>query len=427
LSSEDKTVYNCPAVTQAADRITQLWDHSIGKQMITVEHHNDKYGISVTGVTSSHEHHRYDRSAIFFFVNKRWVKNQTLSSALVKGYHHVLPQGKYPLSALMITLDSHDVDINIHPRKEEVKFMNPRVVEQTIQDAVRLALERHVSATINIPVQFAASTQNIYTQPRSFTFLPTEQKQNSTTPWVSSLAQQKIEKNIPEKTLSLFNAYESKLAEMPFKEETTPIVVPEAPKHHHIIGQFQKTYIIIEKDDGLFFVDQHAAHERILYESFKTRFKEAAHVTLLFPHLITLTSNDKALIEPHLNLFTENNILIEPFGSNQLRIVATPVHLQAVPLEPLVREVIGWLKESDEIDHERIARISEKMHAQMACKAAVKAGDVLSMEQMHKLLRDLDGTRSNYCCPHGRPTGWLLSLSDIEKKFKRDYKGAISF
>ncbi len=189
---------------------------------------------------------------------------------------------------------------------------------------------------------------------------------------------------------------------------------------YKLIGQFNKTYILIEKEDGLFLVDQHAAQERILYELFSLRFQDIATIKLIFPQIISITHSDLQTLEPHLNIFHQNGISIELFGTNQLKVESTPVHLKNQSLDDLVQQVIAWIKEYNALDSEKFFKIiNEKLHAQMACKAAVKAGDVLTHEQMKQLLHDLQTTSNRFTCPHGRPTGWLLSIDEIEKKFKR--------
>jgi len=187
-----------------------------------------------------------------------------------------------------------------------------------------------------------------------------------------------------------------------------------------IVGQYLKTYILIEHKEGLFIVDQHAAHERILYELFAHRFAEVATVQLLFPTLISLSHDDIRIIEPYLPLFVQNGIAIELFGVNQLKIQATPVHLKDASLDDLIKQTIGWINEYKYLDEQQfIKKLHEKLRAQMACKAAVKAGDILTHAHMQQLLDTLHKTENRLTCPHGRPTGWLLSNHEIEKKFKR--------
>jgi DNA mismatch repair protein MutL len=197
-------------------------------------------------------------------------------------------------------------------------------------------------------------------------------------------------------------------------------VSPEPTTPYRLIGQYNTTYILVEKEDGLFLVDQHAAHERILYELFSQRFEEVATVQLLFPHIITLSSQDIAIITPHLDIFTDNGIIIEQCASNQLKIESLPVHLKDQSLDDIIQTTVAWITESSTLDQQELKKmVNNKLQAQMACKAAVKAGDTLTQEKMEQLLRDLEKTANRFSCPHGRPTGWLLSLHEIEKKFKR--------
>ena len=140
----------------------------------------------------------------------------------------------------------------------------------------------------------------------------------------------------------------------------------------------------------------------------------------MFPPIITLSTHDIATITPHLDIFTSNGIIIEQCASDQLIIQSLPVHLKDQSLTDIVSETISWITEHASLDEQDLKKmINNKLQAQMACKAAVKAGDSLTQEKMEQLLRDLEKTANRFSCPHGRPTGWLISLTEIEKKFKR--------
>jgi DNA mismatch repair protein MutL len=157
-----------------------------------------------------------------------------------------------------------------------------------------------------------------------------------------------------------------------------------------------------------------------LYELFSQRFHEVATIQLLFPQIITLSANDIEIITPHLDIFIHHGILIEQCASDQLIIQSLPVHLKNESMIDIVKEVISWIIESQSLDPNAFKKnINHKLQAQMACKAAVKAGDILTQEKMEQLLIDLNKTTNRFSCPHGRPTGWLLSLAEIEKKFRR--------
>ena len=188
-----------------------------------------------------------------------------------------------------------------------------------------------------------------------------------------------------------------------------------------IIGQYKNTYIMIEHEDGLLLIDQHAAHERILYEQFATRFHDIATVKNMFPVIINITADDLLMLDPHIGILHAHGIHVEPFGKNQLIVSSTPVHLQHVDMSDLVKQFISWLS-SDTQQTDMYQHLNDQLRALMACKAAVKAGDTLSMPEMKKLVSDLGKTENNLTCPHGRPTSWTLEHREIEKKFKRDYR-----
>jgi DNA mismatch repair protein MutL len=419
LYHQNSLVYNCPPVNDLAHRISQLYDHTIASQLIPIT--SETNGIHIEGVISAHTYGRYDRSAIFFLVNKRWVKNHSLSKALLKGYANVLPPDKYPLACLHINLDPAQVDINIHPRKEEVQFLHPRIVEQAIQGAVKTGLENHLSAQLQKKVHFAPQPSwQSQSVPRAFTpeIAPLHAPQQFTpTPFVGQM-----QKSAPAlvETATNSNFLPSSAALNQAQSLDAAPSITQDFFDIHIVGQLHKTYILIEEKDGLFIVDQHAAHERILYEQFATRFEEVATIALLFPPIITLSEHEMGLLMSHEQIFARNHITIEQLGTNQVIVHAIPVHLKEINMDELVHQTIGWIEENQKCDPELFyKKVNEKLHAQMACKAAVKAGDTLTQTQMHQLIMDLQRVNNRFTCPHGRPTGWNISLYEIEKKFKR--------
>ncbi len=459
LFTQNNLQYNCPPAQDLQQRIAQLWDHTIAQQTMPVL--VEKNGISIEGIISNHTYSRYDRSAIFFFVNRRWIKNHALSKALLKGYMNVLQPDKYPLGCINITLDPALVDINIHPRKEEVQFLNPRIVEQLLQGAVKENLEKHLSAQLNKKIQFhndpypsrraydtpqderimiSDKTNILHGSIREFhshsprtdlNILPTinspqisHEKNEFLDPLVLSSSKHSSGQQTFTTPKQILGAPTTDLSGVALaKTEFQKPVIAAPTNEYQIIGQFHKTYILIEQEESLFLVDQHAAHERILYELFSTRFDEVATIGLLFPQIINLSSDEMQLIEPHLQIFASNHIALEIMGANQLMVQAIPVHLKEVNIEELVHQTIGWVAEFNKLDADAwYKKVHEKLHAQMACKAAVKAGDILTMVQMQQLLTDLEKIENRFTCPHGRPTGWALPLYEIEKKFKRNYK-----
>jgi len=214
---------------------------------------------------------------------------------------------------------------------------------------------------------------------------------------------------------------------LPHKQELVPNDQEQTTVHEMteitIIGQYKKTYIIFENNNNLVFIDQHAAHERILYEQFKSHFYTVPTIQLIFPEFIQLQAKDIVTITPYLSLLTQHGIVAEIFSDTQIIIQATPVHLKNQLLKEMIQEIIGWIyQESDTSDHQRVSFIlHEKIHTKMACSAAIKAGERLNHEQMYQLLEQLKKTEYKFSCPHGRPTFWAIGIDQIEKQFKRDY------
>jgi DNA mismatch repair protein MutL len=403
---ENKQLLNCPAQEDIMGRYAQLWDAATTQHMISIDATHTAKGISLSGAISTHQWSRYDRSGIFFLVNNRWVTNQHLMRALLKGYNNVIPHGHYPMATIALFINPALIDINCHPRKEEIIFANPRIVEQLIQDTMRNALEKNLSRQIKKDVTIFQTTPY---QSTSAAFTPALSTRFQATLLESSESIQ------PPSLQPIFQA-----SSMPLDTHPLSILEKEESTAYTIIGQYHKTYILLETEDGLSLIDQHAAHERILYELFSNRFEKIPTINLMFPQLITCATQDIAIIEPYLSLLADHGITIEPFGKDQLIIQSTPVHLKNEPLKEMIMDVIGWIKECNGINAAELhITLHNKLQAQMACKASVKAGDSLTIEQMQELIDDLHKTTNRFSCPHGRPTGWLISIADIERKFQR--------
>jgi DNA mismatch repair protein MutL len=475
LYNDEKLQFNCPAVSKLSDRTAQLFDTQLQEKIVPLIQLENK-SCSITGIISQSTYYRYDRNQIFIFVNNRWVKNIDLTKAIMRGYAGTLPPQKYPAAIIFINIDADQVDVNIHPKKEEIKFLHPKKVETIIVNSIKATLSD--SATHNPAVAKAMADKQFQTAPLTFEVFnsaqfPTKQQLHEYKPTPFSFLQtntaaqpfKKVVENTatnldPELEFIPHNfaahAFENHsdfaqelvqdLVEydntiQPTHETTASMATDRQAKlisdeHHEfaIIGQYKLTYILFEsnsalratmdvpKDNNLVFVDQHAAHERILYEQLKANFHNVATIQLMFPEFIKLSAHDIITITPYLNLLKEHGIDAEIFSDTQLIIQATPVHLKNQLLQETVRQVIGWIADLDETDCDRIIHLlNEKMHSKMACSAAIKAGDLLNIEQMQQLLQNLSKTENRFSCPHGRPTFWTLPIDHLEKQFKRDY------
>jgi DNA mismatch repair protein MutL len=435
LLHDNAQVYNCPPVATLQDRVGQLFDPSVFSSTLELSPEHDK-GILVTGVTTNPHYSRYDRGGFYFFVNKRLVKNFQLARAVLKGFCNVLPQNKYPLAIIHLEIDPLTVDVNIHPKKEEVLFLHPHIIEQAITKAITKTLEQYMSQRLTPSNR---SKPQYVSEPfltkDTFNFNPFIER--SVTPQSYNFPNEAfLEKPLPFQTqhsnpaLHEASAQQAALAQPEFRTNDTEWPPAADDMHenlntveettYRIIGQLHKTYLLLEHKDGMLVIDQHAAHERILYERFGKNFGKTETIQLLFPLIITLSPSDLILLMPYNSLLQEQGIQCEQFGEEQLRVTAVPVYAKQIPLQEIIQELVGWIKENDsQPAADFFKTLTEKMRAQLACKAAVKAGDILTMDAMEQLLRDLENTERRFSCPHGRPTQWLVGAQEIERKFKR--------
>ncbi len=423
LYSEDKLLYNCPKIETIEGRISQLFESTLVKHIVPISHTHKK--ITIAGVISNHQFERYDRNMIYLFVNQRWVKDTALSRAFMKGYQQVLPPGRYPAGCIFISVDPHEVDINIHPRKEEVQFLHPRSVQKAITNTVTQALEQDLSQQLQKTVQFKPSIP--LEKPQPYVQIPTVNRSATNfnpfnfDQFLSKSAQVNDEEpcELHEQT----HAHQT-IPQLNLQQTVHQSITPAlSHQEYMLVGQYNRTYLLLEQEDGLLMIDQHAAHERILYERFCAQHGNIATIKLMFPQMITLTVQDMQMITEHIDLFTQYGIELEPFGTDTLKVQATPIQLKHAAMDEIIKDAIGYIHEYKELDQETFNQtMQKKLYAHMACKAAVKAGDVLSQEQMKQLIIDLYSTDKRFSCPHGRPTSWLMHLDEIKKKFKRDYR-----
>lgn len=452
LFHNENLAYNCPSTTNILQRCAQLWSNELHGQLIEIDT-TTKNNITLSGAISKSHYHRYNRNQIFTFVNNRWVKNIELSRAIIKGYQNVLPAQKYPAAFLFIDISPTLVDINIHPKKEEVKFLHPGTIQTFIQDTITQALNKSVSEKTVEKKWIHNQTSSVPFNPLQTTFntVPAWTDHASTYPSASSMKESKTvlgsenhdsifaqpfheDKQQPQQQSKFFdskNLVSSIIAPqqnselISFHQNEEPVVNQSIYKDepYSIIGQFNATYMIIEQANELIIIDQHAAHERIIYEQLKKNFTDVATVQLLFPHIVKLSPQDIAIISEHTSLFGQHGIILELFSESEIIIQATPVSLQHKAITEIINSTLAWIKEHQFINQQDFFKeLHESIHAQKACKTAVKAGDILNFEQMQNIVQTLFKTENRFCCPHGRPTMWNMSLKDIEKKFKRDYK-----
>ena len=446
LFSDHKLLYNCPAV-ELQDRLTQLWDTNLSDQvlkLVTNINNPSNSNLQLAGLISIPQIERYNRNQLFLFVNKRLVRNIGLQKAIIKGYAGLLPDGRFPVGIIFLELDPHELDVNIHPRKEEVLFLHAHKIERLVYEAVKQTLEQYVSQKFNIANSRTTNNlnSNLNSQSKS------QFKPANLTSLELDLTANNLVKNHNNNSSShdllmattwpladhANNLQDQDFLESDLNIHETGFVVHQQQslnlnqRQYKLLGQYQETYLLIEQADGLLFIDQHAAHERILYEKFTQDLKQQNQasvetINLLFPVVLNFTPTDiLILIECH-NLLKTYGFLIEQFGEQQIIIQSTPVFFKNGDFKKLLAELLVAAHDINHLEKELFwQELNKLFKAKIACKSAIKSGDILTHEQMYSLLDELENAPNRLTCPHGRPTLWLLDLKELEKKFKRDYR-----
>lgn len=390
LEQDGKTLLQTNGNGDRREVLAQLYGIDIARQMLEVSLEEDN--ASVTGFISPISLTRSNRREITFFINGRWVQDTALSSALLQAYHTLLMVGRYPLSALLIWLPPEDVDVNVHPAKAEVRFRQPNQVFSLVQRAVRRALLAYS------PVPQVSSS---YWRPL---------------PGVQHIIDPAWEMSV-ETRQELSNAEVSMEAGEPSEAAEQATLPSGKIPLLRLVGQVGAAYLVAEGPDGLYLIDQHAAHERVLFERFiRQKPASIASQQLLEPRTVQLPPSAAHLLEKQLDLLKSLGIDIEEFGPNTFRVRAIPAIFGGSDPAAAVMAVVEEFEEDETpLKNEEESRII----ARICKRVAVKAGKILSSEEQTALLRDLESCQSPRTCPHGRPTMIHLSVDLLERQFGR--------
>ncbi|MCE2950904.1 MAG: DNA mismatch repair endonuclease MutL [Alphaproteobacteria bacterium] len=368
----------------------------------------------------------------YLFVNGRPVKDKVLQSALRVAYQDFLAPSRYPLVALFLEIDPALVDVNVHPAKIEVRFQDAGIVRSLFVGAIKEALRasgHRVSTTLSHVALGAAKPASATSpatpswQARSFTNMG-ERTPSFVQP---TLAPTKGE-TAPIAAFSsppAFSASQAPQEAFAVYEDAVPPETPRASDENtsfplgHARAQVHRTYIVAQAEDSLILVDQHAAHERLVYEKLKEDFfeKGVARQGLLVPDIIELSAAQKALVLEHTETLEKMGLSVEGFGGNCLLVRETPALLGPVDSKRLLQDVAASLEEEGQALSLQ-ERLFETLST-MACHGSVRAGKYMSLEEMNTLLRQMERTPHSGQCNHGRPTYVELKVSDIEKLFGR--------
>ncbi|HSD82415.1 MAG TPA: DNA mismatch repair endonuclease MutL [Anaerolineae bacterium] len=369
--------------------------------------------VKVSGYISAPALSRANRSDMTIFVNGRWVQDRGLTAAVLQAYHTLLMVGRFPLYIIRVELNPEEVDVNVHPAKTEVRFRNSDAIFRVVQRTVRRTLVDHAP----IP-QVQPSTPVSAWQPAFDTHdLPSSQ--------LARLEQlrslQPVERDQSSVVSSQLSANGdqplSASSQLPTASSQLPTAIYQLPPLR-VIGQIGATYVITEGPDGMYLIDQHAAHERVLYEKFMAD-KAALNLAvqnLLDPIPIEFSPDESALLEEHQEVLSAIGLQLEPFGSNTWLVRSLPALLINDDIRVALNELIADLLAGD---LPFAANEEAKLITRVCKRAAIKGGQVLSLSEMNELIRQLELCASPRTCPHGRPTLIHFSASQMAREFGR--------
>lgn len=428
LQHDGHELLNSPAVEDIRGNLAFMYGQQLAKELLEVRY--EKEGIAISGFIAPPHHARNDKSQQSIFVNKRWVKNIEVINAVYDAYHSLLFVNKHPVVILNLEIDPLDVDVNIHPTKAEVKFGQREKVYAAVSAALRKTLQQNNLIPELSP---AAEQLTLEKEPLPQIELPRKKFLNIQPgakypfePGSQTLFEVKETSSYPlskdpvaDYTAGDYAPVEEEMNVGEVKVNVESAISRSASRFppFRLLGQVHKTFFVAETLDGVFYVDQHAAHERVMYERFMQQYKvqQVEVQQLLRGELLEFSPTEKALLQEHYSLLEEMGFSMEHFGGNSYVVKSVPLLLGRLQPGEIVYEILSLFKDG----RQKLLETKEEIVTRMACRAAVMAGDTLTSLEMQKILDELATTELPYTCPHGRPTMFKVTVDELEKKFRR--------
>lgn len=435
LINNNKSSLATPGRGDLKETLQSLYGASVGQALLPLEFQDDD--IRLWGFVSKPSAIRSSRSWQTFIVNGRVIASRAISKAIDNAYHALIPKSGYPLIALNIEVPQHTIDVNVHPQKIEMKFEDEsrifKAVYKAVLDAVRPKAE--TGRLGQLAAQADHVEHHVAKGLQELNFGQPEKRQSSVASGNNSVKPVKVtqgayeSKKIKNPAGSYGGTYggsllasKSEKPVMTWREGAAALTVDRARQEDSPtagmipIGQVDDTYIIAQDADSLYIVDQHAAHERVLFDRFSEQAEHIPTQQLLVHLILDFSPHESQIIEENLELLAGLGFVLEPSGPKQFRLMEVPADVPSAQAEDFIREVLASM---EELHKPTAAELRQAAIATTACKAAIKAGFKLNYRQMELLLQELNDTAMPYTCPHGRPTIIKFSSDELAKMFKR--------
>jgi DNA mismatch repair protein MutL len=388
FSNDKKTFFKTPGKGILRDVLIAVYGHDFICGLIDISYQGGKY--SLKGFISTPEVRRLNRKNQLFFINQRPVRSPLLYKAVENAYKGLLLTREHPIVFLDFTIPNHLIDVNIHPQKSEVRFKDEKEVFRVVYEVLKERLD-------GLDYRLTDNSSGL--------------KPDLDYPWLNPAKEKRM------------TVYEQSLIDIKpeltinkAKNESLEVnrQGSECNNSYNIIGQCLDSYILFENNDSLWIVDQHAAHERIMFSHLKDIYQSPKEISqvLAFPLVIEMETNQIELLKKHQELCIELGFELEPIGDNSIAVRAAPALIQGTEIEVL-NDLVDILQDGDKFDLKNQAMIM------MSCKKAIKAGKVLNIIEMESLIEELLTVEEYKHCPHGRPTIINLSHNDLDRWFKR--------
>ena len=441
LISNGKVILHTTGNGKIQDIFLELYGAETARALLEINAEDEERGIKLTGVIAKPHVTRGTRGLESFFVNTRYVRCNTLKAAVEDGYKGFLMGHNYPVCALYLSLPYECVDVNVHPSKLELKFTDSKAIYELAYNAVRDTLsgknmivkaslseepdqkeikkenEKRLNET-HIPEPFEIkkpATPLVQEIKKPVTPLVHETKEALTPP---ALPWEEPENNVKEEAVDPVREQPIIITDV-VQTELPPDIYRDHKKEFRIVGQVLKTYWIIEMDNTVYMIDQHAAHEKVLYEKAMRYLKTKTEMptqAIMPAEILSLSIREAQVLNENMNVFLNMGFEISEFGGSDFKLTGIPADLVDVDLHDLFSEILSSML--SERDHNNPDVLTERI-ATMSCKAAVKGNNELSFAEAKALIESMFELEDPYHCPHGRPTTISFSKSELEKKFKR--------
>jgi len=396
FSNEKKLYFKTPGNNSLRDTVVSIYGHDFADNFFDLEWHGESYALK--GIISKPEFRRINRKNQIFFVNNRLVKSPMLARAVDEAYRGLLLSREFPALILFLTVDNEEVDVNVHPQKTEVRFRDEKVVFRLISRGIRDRLDNSSFSGSNL-MRPASVFQSLSSNVRT---------PNYDQGILKAPLQHVSEQYIPFSDTALTANSPIEIRGLDNRDLTS------SDCGFAIIGQCFESYILLEKDESLWLVDQHAAHERVMYNRLldNNALKESHSQLLAFPLAFDLSTAQMDLLEDKMEILREIGFHIEVMGPNAAIIRSAPLLLQGREIE-VIYECLELMKD------EHLNDLKKEIFSMMACKQAVKAGQSLTRQEMAIIVNEWLQVDNFKNCPHGRPTILELNHLELDKRFKR--------